>query len=62
MKKKFLFTVTQLNDLRFSDPQSETRSTLLPGGPAAPELLFDKYKWAFSGVNITQRTTALPES
>ena len=52
-KKKFPRTVTQLNDLHFSDPQSETRSTLLPGGPAAPELLFDKYKWVSNGVNIT---------
>ena len=51
-EKKILCTVTQLNDLRFADPQSETRSTLLPGGPA-PELLFDKYKWISSGVNIT---------
>ena len=54
-----LRTVTQLFDLRFEASQSETSSTLLPGGPA-PELLFDKYKWVSNGVNIAQRTTALP--
>ena len=58
-KKSSPTLVTQLIDLRFAGSQSETSSTLLPGGPA-PEQLFDKYKWVSNVVNFAQRTTALP--